>query len=107
MPGKPFYITEESQLRTWAADANQDGSLTNFRLFAEQGGEGVTVDSQGNVYIAAGQIQVYDLAGKPIDIVEVPERPLQLLFGGIGHKTLFIAARTSVYSVQMNHSGRS
>jgi hypothetical protein len=106
VPGKPFYITDESQLRTWAAEANPDGSLTNFRLFAEQGGEGVTADSQGNVYIAAGQIQVYDPAGKPIDIIEVPERPLQLLFGGAGHKTLFIAARTSVYSVQMNYSGR-
>jgi sugar lactone lactonase YvrE len=106
LPGKPFYITDESQLRTWAAEANPDGSLTNFRLFAEQGGEGVTVDSQGNVYIAAGQIQVYDPAGKPIDIIEVPERPLQLLFGGVGRKTLFIAARTSVYSVQMNYSGR-
>jgi sugar lactone lactonase YvrE len=105
VPGKPFYITDESQLRTWAADANPDGSLTNFRLFAEQGGEGVTADSQGNVYIAAGQIQVYDPAGKPIDIIEVPERPLQLLFGGAGHKTLFIAARTSLYSVQMNYSG--
>ena len=107
IPGKPFYITEESQLRTWAADARPDGSLTNFRLFAEQGGEGVTVDSPGNVYIAAGQILVYDPAGKPIDNIEVPERPLQLLFGGAGHKTLFIAARTSIYSVQMNHAGRS
>jgi hypothetical protein len=57
VPGKPFYVTDESQLRTWVGDVNPDGSLRNFRLFAEQGGEGVTADSQGNVYIAAGQIQ--------------------------------------------------
>ena len=105
VPGKPFYVTDESELRTWAADVSPDGSLKNFRLFAEQGGEGVTVDSQGNVYIAAGQIQVYDPAGKLIDAIEVPERPVQLVFGDADHKTLFIAARTSLYSVRMKHSG--
>ena len=105
-PGKPFYVTAESELRTWAADVNPDGSLKNFRLFAEQGGEGVTTDSRGNVYIAAGQIHVYDPAGKPIDTIEVPERPVQLMFGGADHKTLFIAARTSLYSVRMRYPGR-
>ena len=101
VPGKPFYVTDESALRTWAADVNTDGSLENFRLFAEQGGEGVTTDAQGNVYIAAGQIYVYDSHGKRIETIEVPERPLQLVVGGADHKTLFIAARTSLYSVRM------
>jgi hypothetical protein len=105
-PGKPFYVTAESDLRTWAADVNPDGSLKNFRLFAEQGGEGVAVDSCGNVYIAAGQIHVYDPAGKLIDTIEVPERPVQLMFGGADHQTLFIAARASLYSVRMNYPGR-
>ncbi len=100
-PGEPFYVTDESELRTWAADVNPDGSLENFRLFAEQGGESVAVDSHGNVYVAAGQIYVYDPAGKLIGTIEVPERPVQLLFGGADHKTLFIAARTSLYSVRV------
>ncbi len=104
-PGKPFYVTAESELRTWAAEVNLDGSLKNFRLFAEEGGEGVTVDSRGNVYIAAGQIQVYDPAGKRIDTIEVPERPVQLVFGGAADKTLFIAARTSLYAVRMRYRG--
>jgi sugar lactone lactonase YvrE len=106
VPGETFYVTEESELRTWKADVNADGSLNNFRLFAEQGGEGVTTDSRGNVYIAAGQIYVYDPAGKPIDTVEVPERPVQIVFGGADHQTLFIAARTSLYSVRMRFPGR-
>ena len=106
VPGKPFYVTDESELRTWVADVNPDGSLKNFRLFAEQGGESVAVDSRGNVYIAAGQIYVYDPAGKLIDTIEVPERPIQLMFGGADRKTLFIAARTSLYSVRMKYPGR-
>jgi sugar lactone lactonase YvrE len=105
VPGKLFYVTDESELRTWAVDVNPDGSLKNFRLFAERGGESVTADSRGNVYIAAGQIYVYDPAGKLIDTIEVPERPVQLVFGGADHKTLFIAARTSLYSVRMKYSG--
>ena len=106
VPGKPFYVTDESELRTWVADVNPDGSLKNFRLFAEQGGESVTVDSRGNVYIGAGQILVYDPAGKLIDTIEVPERPVQLVFGGADLKMLFIAARTSLYSVRMKYPGR-
>ncbi len=104
VPGKTFYITDESDLRTWKADVNPDGSLTNFQLFAEHGGESVTADSRGNVYIAAGQIYVYDPAGKLIDTIEVPERPIQLVFGGTDHRTLFIAARTSLYSLQIRYS---
>jgi sugar lactone lactonase YvrE len=106
VPGERFYVTDESELRTWVADVNPDGSLKNFRLFAEQGGESVTVDSRGNVYIAAGQIYVHDPTGKLIDTIEAPERPVQLVFGGVDHKTLFIAARTSLYSVRMKYSGR-
>jgi len=106
LPGQPFYLTDEAELTTWAAVVNPDGSLRDFRLFAEQGGEGVAVDSRGNVYIAAGQVHVYDPAGKPIDTIEVPERPLQLVFGGADRQTLFIPARTSLYSVRMRYPGR-
>ena len=99
VPDKPFYVTDESELRTWKADVNPDGSLTNFQLFAEQGGESVTTDAHGNVYIAAGQIYVYDPAGMLIDTIQVPERPIQVVLGGADHRTLFIAARTSLYSL--------
>jgi sugar lactone lactonase YvrE len=80
-----------------------DGGVTNFQLFAEQGGESVTTDSRGNVYIAAGQIYVYNPAGRLIDAIEIPGRPTQLMFGGKDGKTLFIAARTSLYAVRMKY----
>ena len=99
IPGKPFYLTDEADVRTWSATVGSDGSLSNLKVFAEQGGEGVTVDEQGNVYIAAGQIYVYNPSGQLIDTIEVPERPLQVVFGGKDRRTLFIPARTSLYSV--------
>ena len=100
-PGKPFYLTDESELRTYSATVGPDGGLSDVKLFAEQGGEGVAVDADGNVYIAAGQIYVYNPAGKWIDTIDVPERPLQLVFGGKDRRTLFIPARTSLYAVEI------
>jgi hypothetical protein len=44
--------------------------------------------------------------GKLIDTIEVSERPLQLVFGGPNRRTLFIPARTSLYSVRMRYPGR-
>jgi sugar lactone lactonase YvrE len=99
--GKPFYVSDEEELRTWRAAVDGSGNLTNLTLFADAGGEGLAVDAQGNVYIAAGQIFIYNPAGKRIGTMEVPERPLQIVFGGSDRKTLFIAGRTSLYSVRI------
>ena len=106
VPGQPFYVTDESNLRTWKADVNSEGGLANFRLFAENGGESVTTDSQGNVYLSAGEIYVYDPKGKLIDTIETPSRPIQILFGGVDGKTLFITARDSLYGLRMKFAGR-
>jgi sugar lactone lactonase YvrE len=104
-PGRPFYVTEESGNTTWAAEVQADGSLQNFRLFANRGGESVASDTSGNVYIAAGQIYVYDREGKEIDTIEVPERPLQMVFGDTDRQTMFILARSSLYAVRMRQPG--
>lgn len=98
--GQTFYVTDESGNTTWAAEVQPDGGLKNFRLFANRGGEGVASDSAGNVYIAAGQVYVYSSSGKEIGTIEVPERPVQLVFGGPDGKTLFILARSSLYAVK-------
>jgi len=104
-PGKPFYVTDESHVRTWAADVAADGSLGHFRLFAEEGGEAVTSDAQGNVYIGHGQVYVYDAAGNLIDTIPTPERPTYLAFGGGDGRMLFIAARSSLYGLKMKAGG--
>ena len=106
MPGKTAYITSEAEIATWQATVGPDGGLTGFKLFANQGGEGVAVDENGNVYIAAGQIWVYDPSGRLIDTIDVPERPTQLVFGGKDRKTLFIPARSSLYAVRTRFAGR-
>jgi sugar lactone lactonase YvrE len=99
--GQTFYVTNEAELKTWAFKVGSDGTLTEPRLFAQEGGENVAVDAHGNVYIAAGQVLVFDPAGKHIDTIEIPQRPICLIFGGRDGRTLFITARSSLYSVQV------
>ena len=104
--GQPAYITNEADQTTWVGTVGPDGALTDLKVFAFRGGEGVAVDSRGNVYIAAGQIYVYDPTSKLIDTINVPERPIHLSFGGMDRRTLFISARTSLYSVRTKNPGR-
>ncbi len=100
-----FYVTNEVELKTWAFKVGEDGTLSDPKLFANEGGECVATDDQGNVYIAAGQIRIFDPAGKPIATIEVPQRPTSLVFGNPDRKTLFITARSSLYSVQTRFAG--
>jgi hypothetical protein len=104
--GQTFYVSDESEEKTYRATVAEDGTLKNLQLFANVGGESVTEDDQGNVFIAAGQIYVYNPAGKLIGSIDVPERPSQLLFGGPDRKILFIAARTALYAVQLRNPAK-
>jgi len=104
--GRPFYITDESQEKTYSASVKSDGTLYDLRLFAEEGGESVTQDSAGNVYLSAGNIFVYDNKGKQIDEIDVPERPIDLIFGGKDRRTLFILTHNSLYATQIR-AGRA
>jgi hypothetical protein len=104
--GRPFYVSDESGEKTYVGSVGVDGTISNLKLFAEQGGESVTVDDHGNVYIASGQVFVYNPAGELIDAIDIPERPSQLLLGGADGRTLFILARTSLYAVQTRYKGQ-
>jgi sugar lactone lactonase YvrE len=106
VPGKPFYLTSEAEVQTYRGTVGPDGNFTELEPFVQQGGESVAVDADGNVYIANGDIYVYSAAGKPIDTIAVPERPTQLVFGGRDGRTLFIAGRTSLYSIRARVKGR-
>jgi sugar lactone lactonase YvrE len=105
-PGVPFYISDEAEEKTWRVEVGEDGSIQRPRLFAERGGEGVAVDAAGNVYLASGEIEVYDAAARLIETIAVPERPIQLLFGGKDGKTLYVLTHNALYSIRMRTKGR-
>ena len=91
-------FTNGSENRTFSGVIGQGGAITDLKLAANRGGESAAVDAAGNVYVANGQVFVYAPDGKEIGRIDVPERPLQLIFGGADGKTLFILTHHSLYA---------
>ena len=100
-PGSRIYVSSESEDVTYSASVGADGTLSDLRPFAQRGGESVAVDQKGNVYVANGQIFVYDRGGKQIGRIDVPERPLDIVFGGAGGRTLFILAHHALFAAKV------
>lgn len=105
LPGRRVYIASDAENRTYSGTVQADGTLGDLKAFAERGGESVAADSRGNVYIANGQVLVYDPGGKPIARIDVPERPIALAFGGPDRRTLFILTHRALYGVKTRVPG--
>lgn len=103
--GDQHYLVSEDDARAYTAKRGTGESLT-IQPFAERGGTSVVADRAGNIYIASGQVYVYDHAGHQTGILEVPERPSSLCFGGADHRTLFIGARGSLYAIRTVAAGK-
>ncbi len=70
------------------------------------GGDGATIDAKGNLYITSTLgLQVFDPTGKLLGIITLPEQPANVCFGGPDAKTLYVTARTSLYTVPMEATG--
>ena len=73
----------------------------------QYGGNGMTVDVKGNLYITSALgIQVYDPGGNLLCIIPIPEPMSNLTFGGSDRRTLFVTASTSLYAMTMKNAGR-
>lgn len=104
-PGSRHWITSEDEERTFTGTLDGNDRLTT-KLFAERGGTSVVSDAAGNVYIASGQVFIYDAVGQQVGVLEVPERPSSLAFGGSDNHTLFIGARSSLYAIRTAAPGK-
>ena len=100
-PGKPFYTSDEYDRRMVKMDVANDGTLSNLSYFVEQGEFGSAVDKEGNLYIADGEIYIFDKDGKKKGMIRVPERPSTLQFGGKDGNTLFVTGRSKFFGVRI------
>jgi gluconolactonase len=104
--GKVLYVSDIGGGKTFAYDIQEDGSLKNKRLFCNLGSDGMTLDSEGNVYLTGKGVTVFDRAGKQIEKIDVPEAwTANVSFGGKDRQTLFITASRSLYAVPMRVKG--
>lgn len=101
IPGKKVYASDEIQKRTIEMDIDVKGKLSNLKEVQPRGETSSAVDNDGNLYIAEGQILVFDRNGKETRRIDVEERPISITFGGKDGNTLFITTETSLYSVRV------
>ncbi|TMG92790.1 MAG: SMP-30/gluconolactonase/LRE family protein [Betaproteobacteria bacterium] len=90
-----------------------DDTVTDSQMFIDISGDptpgitdGLKVDIKGNVWeSAAGGVWIISPEGKHLGTILTPELVANVEFGDPDHKTLYIAARTSVYKIRVITAG--
>jgi len=104
--GKTLYVADIGARKSYAYDIQPDGALANKRLFCNLGSDGMTIDTEGNVYLTGRGVTVFDKAGKQIEQIPVAESWTgNVIFGGKDRDLLFITASKSVYGLKMRVKG--
>ena len=104
--GKTLFVADIGAGQTWRYDIQSDGSLANKTLFCKMGSDGMTIDEEGDIYICGHGVTVFDKTGNQIEHIDVREPwTANVSFGGKDHKTLFITASKSFYSLQLRVKG--
>jgi gluconolactonase len=110
---KILYANGSRDKTVRAYDVQADDTLTNSRMFFDLSKDarpgitdGMKVDTKGNVW-ESGPTGVWVISpeGKHLGTILVPELVANVEFGDPDHKTLYIAARSSVYKIRVNVAG--
>ncbi|HTY64643.1 MAG TPA: SMP-30/gluconolactonase/LRE family protein [Acidobacteriota bacterium] len=104
--GKILYIADIGGQKTYRYSIQRDGTLANKTLFCEMGSDGMTIDSEGNVYLSGKGVTVFNPAGKKIEQIPINAGwTANMCFGGKDHRTLFITAMQNLFSLRMRVKG--
>ena len=95
-------------------DLDPSGKMIRRRIFADMSSDetdgvpdGMKVDVDGRVYCTGpGGTWVFAPDGARLGIIRTPEVPANLAFGGPDLRTLFLTARTSVYTLRVKVPGQ-
>ena len=101
--GKTLYVADIGANQTYSFTIKDDGTLTDKKPFCPAGSDGMTIDSDGNVYTtnfnAATGVQIWSKDGKRVD--SVPVSSGNCCFGCKDGNVLFICANHEIYGVKM------
>lgn len=108
-----------------AYDLAEDGTASNMRVFHDfypgRSGDGMTIDSEGNLYVAAGLnrlrgtsetldtvagVHIFSPNGELVEHVPIPEDTItNVAFGGDDLRVLYVTAGEVLYRVHMDITG--
>jgi len=104
--GTSLYVanTDERHIKSYELD--RQGRASNERVFAtlDAGPDGIRVDVDGNLYVAAGGLQIISPAGALLAKIPVPVNPRNLAFGDADLKTLYLVGN-SIFKVRLAVAG--
>jgi len=94
-------------------DVQPDDTLTNSQMLIDMNSDplpgitdGMKVDTKGNIYESGpGGVWILSPEGKHLGTIRTPEFVANVAFGDADNKTLYIAARTSLYRIRVNTPG--
>ena len=111
---KYLYVNNSEPKKLWMRyTVKPDGTLTDAKVFFDASSDsrvgapdGMKVDQKGNLYSAGpAGVWIFSPEGKHLGTLVTPERVGNLAWGGADHKTLYIAASSSVYRVTLKIPG--
>ena len=105
--GKKLFITDAGASKTYVFELDENGNPSEQVLFTDIGGDGMTLDSKGNLYIAVPRqksLVVINPQGKEIARIK-DFGCTNVCFGGKDMKTLFITSG-GLHSIQMPFKGQ-
>jgi gluconolactonase len=94
-------------------DVLPDGTLTHGQLFIDFRGkqergvtDGMKVDVDGNVYVTGpGGIWILSPEAQHLGTIHLPEVPINLAFGDVDRKSLYVTAHSGLYRVRLKIAG--
>jgi gluconolactonase len=111
---KYLYVNNSEPKKLWMRyTVKADGTLTDGKVFFDATSDtrpgapdGQKIDQQGNLYSAGpGGVWIFSPDGKHLGTLDIPERVGNVAWGGADHKTLFVAASSSIYSISLKVPG--
>ncbi len=104
--GQYLFVADIGDNKTYRFTIDGDGIVKDRKLIAEMGADGITLDEQGNLYLAGRGVTVFNKSGVKIAHIPVPGGWTgNVTFGGKKRNLLFITASKSVYTLNMGVKG--
>ena len=113
--GNTLYVVDNGAGRVMFGDLNANGTVKAAftKIVDAPGGDGMTVDQAGNLYVAAtAGVLVFDKTGTALGTFTVAGTPSNVGFGDTDLKTLYVTANsgggnaaTGLYSIKLNVPG--
>jgi len=108
--GKKLYVNKwagDNHGGTWVFNIKRDGTLSHMRKFTDWGGDGMSMDERGNVYISNNEgVLAFDPDGNNILKIPVGGQATNNTFAGRDGKTLVITGPPDkVIAIRMNVKG--